>query len=83
MFGVFDGDNFVGFWANKKQDNWARITAQKLNLTAPAFFWYNKGDCNAPDFYRFDDDKNLIIQSRNEEGTLVDGETYWAETYSY
>ena len=83
MFGVFNSGNFVGFWANKKTDVWARITCEKLVLTQPEIYWYEVAHANCPEHYRFDENKNLVIQSLDAEGVLVDGQVYEAEPYSF
>lgn len=84
MFGVFSDGNFVGFWANKKEDNWAPITVEKLNLVSPEIFWYEVPVVASPELHRFDEDKNLVIQERNELGEVVDTATvYTAEPYSF
>jgi hypothetical protein len=83
MFGVFNAGILVGFWANKKEDNWAPITVQKLNLQEPTIYWYEVPAVREPELYRFDENKNLVIQERNELGEVVDTETvYTAEPYA-
>lgn len=84
MFGVFSDGNFIGFWANKKEDNWAAITVKKINLVNPEIFWYESPKVECPAHYRFDESKNLVIQEQNEAGEIVDTATvYAAEPYSF
>lgn len=84
MFGVFNAGILVGFWANKKTDDWAPITVKKLNLIDPEIFWYEGLPMSSPDHFRFDESKNLVIQALNEAGEVVDTEVvYTAEPYIF
>jgi len=90
MFAIFQNGIFYSFWQNKKKDNWARATVKKLNLQEPEIYWYNKGDYNAPDNFRFDDNKNLIVTVvtgyDNETGNPImtdTDEVYKAEAYKF
>lgn len=91
MFAVFSDNNFIGFWANKKEDNWAGATIQKMKIQNPQIFWYEKGDYNAPEFFQFDLNFNLQILKKEtvtkEDGTTEEIleviETLQAETYSF
>lgn len=84
MFSVFSLGNLVGFWGNKKEDNWATNTISKLKLEDPKIYWYEVEVVKEPELYRFDEQKNIVIQARNENGEVVDTEeVLYAEPYSF
>lgn len=80
MFVIFQNGIFYSFWQNLKTDKWHEITIQKLRLKGVSIFWY-EGLYALPEFFRFDESFNLIIQKKNESDELVDDETISAELY--
>jgi hypothetical protein len=84
MFAIFNNDIFYSFWGNKKEEVWARKTIEKLNLDSPLILWYNLPLGFNLELYRFDENKNIVVQNLNEEGQLIDTDLILtAELYIY
>lgn len=66
MFIFFLNDVFFSFWANKPEDEFFDLTIKgmKWNPSTVSLFYYPDIPVNRPEFFRFDEDKNLIIQEK-------------------
>ncbi len=66
MFSFFLNDVFFSFWANKPEDEFFDLTVKgmKWNSSTVSLFNYPELSVNRPELFRFDEDKNLIIQEK-------------------
>lgn len=74
MFVIFKDGEFYSFWQNSKSDNWAAKTVGVLKINKPSIYWYE--GLTIPEFFRFDNDKNLIVQSKviSMEPSIIEGQ---------
>jgi hypothetical protein len=67
MFAFFLNENFFDFWANQPGDEFLDLTASKMgwDLSIVTLIHYSGIPVNRPEFFRFDENKNLIIQEKH------------------
>ena len=97
MFIFFINGLFYSFWQNKKGDEFFDLTCLGLDLDASQVSLnYYAGVKSIPEFYEFDEEKNLVIQEKiitevllepeiltGPEGEQVLGEQVLEEQISY
>lgn len=89
MFAFFLNGTFLDFWANKPGDIFFDLTVSKMgwNPDNVTLVHLPGIPVRRPEFFRFDENKNLIIQEQQviegeiQEETLVDIQTITAEVY--
>ena len=66
MFAFFLNGTFFDFWANQPGDEFLDLTALKMgwDLSSVTLIHYPGIPVNRPEFFRFDENKNLIIQEK-------------------
>jgi hypothetical protein len=64
MFAIFLDNEFYSLWSNKKEDIWYQLTLSKINTQnkQAECYWYETN--NTPEFYGFDENKNLQIKEK-------------------
>jgi hypothetical protein len=86
MFIFFINGLFYSFWQNKKGDEFFDLTCTGLDLNASQVSLnYYAGIKAIPEFFEFDEDKNLIIKEKVITEVLVgpEGEKVLEEQISY
>lgn len=68
MFAIFSGNELVGFWGNKRHDDFLDNTLayikNDLNKTEPISVLYFNGVASVPEHYMFDSENNLQILNK-------------------
>jgi hypothetical protein len=86
MFIFFINGLFYSFWQNKKGDEFFDLTCMGLDLNASQVsLSYYAGVKSIPEFYEFDENKNLLIKEKAITEVLVgpEGEQVLEEQISY
>jgi hypothetical protein len=76
MFAFFLENNFLDFWANKPGDIFTDITIDKMKWQKEkvSLYFYADIPINRPEYFYFDQDKNLVFQNKIITTQEVDGE---------